>query len=222
MSATTSARDIEVPLRGTGGGGIAELPPRHGDDGRDDRGRSPRKPPQKRFSVAVTLVMISVLVFFLVPSVALIFLERTSGTWVSLRLPRILLLNPMILVASSCTLETARKALSARDFPAFGKFWDATTTLGVFFLSGQLIAWFQLVSAGIHFASTQASSFFYIFTAAHGVHLVGGLAAILFVKFRDFEKGKISRITAVKVVSYYWHFMDVLWLYLLGLLYLFR
>lgn len=220
MAATI--RDLELPVRGTGGGGIAELPPRHGGDGRDDQGGSPRKPPQKRFSVAVALVMASVLMFFLVPSVALIFLERTSESWVPLRLPRILLVNTTVLVASSCTLEIARRRLSAREFPEFRRFWNATTTLGILFLAGQLVAWFQLVSRGVHIASTQASSFFYLFTGAHGVHLFGGVAALLYVKLRDFEKGKISRITAVKIVSYYWHFMDGLWLFLLSLLYLFR
>ena len=220
MAATV--RDIELPVRGTGGGGIAEPPPEHGDDGRDDPGSSPRKPPQKRFSVAITLGMSSILMFFLVPSVALIFLERTSDSWVHLRIPQILPVNTAVLMASSCTLEIARRRLSGRDFTAFRKLWQATTTLGIVFLLGQLIAWLQLVSVGIRIATTQAASFFYIFTGAHGVHVIGGVAALLYVQWRDFDKGKISRVTAVRVVSYYWHFMGGLWLFLLSLLYLFH
>jgi cytochrome c oxidase subunit 3 len=84
------------------------------------------------------------------------------------------------------------------------------------------VAWLQLVATSIYIASNQATSFFYIFTAAHGVHLVGGVTALLYVATRDFEKGKISRTTAVEITSYYWHFMDGLWVFLLLLLYLGR
>ena len=222
MAVTSSARQIEVPARGTGGGGIAGVPPPRGDDGRDDRGGSPRKPSQKRFSTAIALAISSILMFFLVPSVALIVLERTSETWIPLRLPRILLLNAAILLASSYTIEIARKRLFARDFPGFRRLWYATTTLGFLFLAGQLVAWIQLVTAGIHIASTQAGSFFYILTGAHGAHLLGGIAGLCYVAASDFEKGKISRITAANITSYYWHFMDGLWIFLLSLLYLFR
>ncbi len=108
----------------------------------------------------------------------------------------------------------------AIDFSGFRKLWRATTILGFLFLAGQLLAWLQLVASGIYIASNQATSFFYIFTAAHAVHLLGGVAALLYVATRDFEKGKISRNTAVEIASYYWHFMDGLWVFLLLLLYL--
>jgi cytochrome c oxidase subunit 3 len=64
------------------------------------------------------------------------------------------------------------------------------------------------------------ASFFYIFTVAHAVHLMGGIAALLFVAVRDFDKGNISQVSAVNITSYYWHFMDGLWIFLLLLLYL--
>jgi cytochrome c oxidase subunit III len=120
---------------------------------------------------------------------------------------------------SSYTLEQARRRLSAIDFPRFRKLWRATTVLGILFLAGQFIAWLQLAASGLYIASNQATSFLYIFTVAHAVHLLGGIAALLYVAFRDFEKGKISRVTAVKITSYYWHFMDGLWVFLLLLLY---
>jgi cytochrome c oxidase subunit 3 len=74
------------------------------------------------------------------------------------------------------------------------------------------------VATGLYIASNQATSFFYIFTAAHAVHLLGGVAALLYVATRNFEKGKISRNTAAEITSYYWHFMDGLWVFLLLLL----
>jgi cytochrome c oxidase subunit 3 len=93
------------------------------------------------------------------------------------------------------------------------------TVLGILFLIGQLIAWQQMRSAGLHIATTQESSFFYIFTGLHGLHLLGGVAALLFVALRRFERASVSRAIAAELASYYWHFMDGLWLFLLSLLY---
>jgi cytochrome c oxidase subunit 3 len=206
-----------------GGGGGGKEPPAGGDGGGDgDKGRQRRKPPQRRYSTAITLGMISILMFFLGLCTAFLVLKHVSQTWVPLHLPRILWLNTAILLLSSYTLEKARWRLSAIDFPGFRMLWRVTTILGISFLAGQLIAWLQLVATGIYIASNQASSFFYIFTAAHGAHLIGGVTALLYVATSDFEKGKISRTTAVEITSYYWHFMDGLWVFLLLLLYLGR
>jgi cytochrome c oxidase subunit 3 len=122
-------------------------------------------------------------------------------------------------LVSSYTLEKARQRLSGADLAGFRKLWRVTTILGVSFLAGQIIAWLQLVASGLYIASNQATSFFYIFTAAHAVHLLGGIGALLFVAVRNFDKGKISLQTAAKITSYYWHFMDGLWVFLVLLLY---
>lgn len=223
MPGTTVTPGAEGILSDRGGGGGTSQPPGRGGGGGDgDKGERPRKPPQRRFATAITLAMISVLMFFLGLCAAFIGLRVWSEKWPALHLPRILWVNTAILLASSYTLEQARRRLSGLsgvDFSGFRKWWRVTTILGVVFLTGQSIAWLQLVAAGAYIASNQATSFFYIFTAAHAVHLSGGVAALLYVAIRNFEKGKISRKTAVEIVSYYWHFMDGLWVVLLALLY---
>lgn len=223
MPGTTAGQDTEIVVIDIGGGGGGIEPPAGGGGGGDsDKGGRPRKPPQGRYSTAITLGMISIFMFFLVPCTVFLVLEHTSKAWVPAHLPRILWLNTVILLTSSYTLQRARQRLLSADFSGFRKLWRATTVLGILFLGGQIIAWLQLVASGLYIASNQATSFFYIFTAAHAVHLVGGIAALLYVAMRDFEKGKISRQTAVKITSYYWHFMDGLWVFLLLLLYLGR
>jgi cytochrome c oxidase subunit III len=218
-----ATQDTELIVVDVGGGGGGKEPLAGGDRGGDgDKGRRPRKPPQRRYATAIKLGMVSILIFFLGLCSAFLALKHVSQAWVSLHLPRILWLNTAILLLSSYTLVKARRRLSALDFPRFRELWRVTTILGSLFLAGQLIAWLQLVASGIYIASSQATSFFYIFTAAHAVHLVGGVAALLYVTTRDFEKGEISRVTAVEVTSYYWHFMDGLWVFLLLLLYLGR
>src|SRR6202041_3295429 len=140
--------------------------------------------------------------------------------WVPLQLPWIIWVNTAILLLSSGAIELARRRLALADVRQFRKFWFAATTLGVLFLVGQLVAWRQFVLAGFYVATNQASSFFYIFTGLHGLHLLGGICALLYVSFRKFEKAKVSLPVAADVAFYYWHFMDGLWIFLLALLYL--
>ncbi|HVH70195.1 MAG TPA: cytochrome c oxidase subunit 3, partial [Candidatus Dormibacteraeota bacterium] len=147
-------------------------------------------------------------------------LHHGSKVWVAVELPKILWLNTAILLGSSFALERARLRLSLGDLGGFRKLWLLTTVMGFLFVAGQLVAWRQLVTEGVYIASNQASSFFYIFTGAHGVHLLGGVAALLFVLLRNFEKSQISVSLAAEITSYYWHFMDGLWIFLFVLLYL--
>ena len=98
--------------------------------------------------------------------------------------------------------------------------WRATTALGVAFLVGQVVAWRALVQMGFYVGTNPSSSFFYVFTAAHAAHLLGGILALFYVLFRDFSKTKrLSLPIAAETTSYYWHFMDGLWLFLVALLF---
>jgi len=225
MPGTTAVPEVEVIAEDIGGGGGGPLlPPDGGDDGdggSDDRNRRRRwSPSPRRYSTAITIGIVSILMFFMALASAFIVLRRGSELWVTVHLPRVLWANTCVLLASSFTLESARQRLYLADATGFRKFWLATTVLGFLFVAGQLIAWRQLVAQGVYIASNQASSFFYIFTGAHAVHLLGGVGALLFVAFRKFEKTKISLQAAAEITSYYWHFMDGLWIFLLALLYL--
>jgi cytochrome c oxidase subunit 3 len=225
MPGTTAVPDIELIVEdvgGGGGGGGPTPPPGGGDDGDGDDGRRRRKasPAPRRYSTAIALGIVSILMFFMALSSAFIILRRGSDAWVTVHLPPVLWANTVILLASSFTLEVARRRLSLADLPGFRKFWTVTTVLGFLFVAGQLMAWRQLVAQGVYIASNQASSFFYIFTAAHGVHLLGGVGALLYVLARKFDNKRIALPTAAEIASYYWHFMDGLWVFLLALLYL--
>ncbi|HKI13341.1 MAG TPA: cytochrome c oxidase subunit 3, partial [Candidatus Acidoferrum sp.] len=143
-----------------------------------------------------------------------------TGGWVQVRIPGLLWVNTAILLTSSATLEMARNRLANSDLSGFRRLWQVTTILGLLFLVGQLVAWKILAGQGIYLSTNPASSFFYIFTGAHALHLLGGVCALLFVAWRSFDQAQVSRSVAAEVASYYWHFMDALWLFLLALLYL--
>ena len=225
MPGTTAAPEIELIIEDIGGGGGGEPPP-GGDDGGGDGGRDDDKrrrkgsPSPKRYSTAITIGLVSILMFFMALASAFIVLRHVSDAWVTFHLPPILWANTLILLASSFTMEAARRRLETSDSSGFRKFWLLTTGLGLLFVAGQLVAWRQLVAQGIYIASNQASSFFYIFTGAHAVHLLGGVAALLYVALRKSDEARIPLATAAEITSYYWHFMDGLWIFLLALLFL--
>jgi len=221
MPGTTIVEDIGLIIEDIGRGG-GKGPPAGGDDGGDGGGkrRWPHTPSSRRYATAIILGILSIVMFFMAMASAFIFLRATSSRWVPLRLPSIIWFNTLVLLLSSGAMGLARRRLALADVRQFRRLWSVATALGILFLLGQLAAWRQFVLAGFYVATNQASSFFYIFTGLHGLHLFGGICALLYVSFRKFERAKVSRSVAAEVTSYYWHFMDGLWLFLLALLYL--
>lgn len=211
-------------IRGTGG-----KPPAGGDDdsGRGDGGNggrdrrpAPGVPNARKYSTAITLAMTSILMFFMALTAAFVVLRMNNlHKWSGFRLPWILWMNTAVLLASSATLEIARRKLQMDSVAGFKRLWALTTFLGTLFIAGQFIAWLQLTKQGVYLTSPMAGGFFYVFTALHAVHLLGGICALLYVGFRKFETARVSRFVAAEVTSYYWHFMDGLWVFLLALLF---
>jgi len=223
MPGTTAFPDIEHVVEDIGGGGGGPTPPAGGGGDGDDGNKRRRPgglPSPNRYYTGIALGIVSILMFFMALASAFLVRRGTSGDWIPVHLPVVLWLNTLALIASSFTLERARRALSRLDLSGFRNLWAVTTALGALFLIGQLVAWRQLVAQGVFMASNPASSFFYIFTAAHGLHLLGGVGALLYVLVRKFDNTRIALPTAAEIASYYWHFMDGLWVFLLALLYL--
>jgi cytochrome c oxidase subunit 3 len=216
----TTIEEIELIIEKKGGGGGGSAPPPGGNGGSGDEGKKwpNRRVSPGRYYTGIAIGIISVLMFFM--ALASAFLVRKGGQdWVPVHIPALLWVNTLVLLVSSGTLELARKRLAQMDMGGFKRFWLVTTVLGVAFLIGQVLAWRILVKQGIYLASNPASSFFYIFTGAHALHLLGGVAALIYVARRNFDMAKITRPVAAEVTSYYWHFMDGLWLFLLALMY---
>lgn len=205
------AEQIEIQVqRGHGGG----LPPDGNSGGGGGDGR--RNPiPRRAYITAITIGLGGILMFFMALTSSYIVRRGLGNDWQNFALPRILWVNTVILLASSATLELARKALSRGQNEAFRNLWLLTTGLGLVFVGGQLAAWRQLHAAGVYLATNPSSSFFYLFTAAHGLHLLGGVIALLYVAFRSWRKSRTTQTIAAEVAGIYWHFLDGLWVFLL-------
>ncbi|HXC46931.1 MAG TPA: heme-copper oxidase subunit III [Candidatus Sulfotelmatobacter sp.] len=221
MPGSTATPEIELIIeKKTNDGGGGNLPPMGRNGGGDD-GKRPRRENSspKRYYTGMALGIVSILMFFMALASAFL-VRRGNGNWIPVHIPTLMWINTVVLLASSATLEMARHRLSQGRLSDYKNLWLLTTILGAGFLVGQIVAWRQLVAEGIYLASNPASSFFYIFTGVHALHLFGGVAALIYVAKRNFDQAQVTRSVAAEVTSYYWHFMDALWLFLLALLYL--
>jgi cytochrome c oxidase subunit 3 len=172
--------------------------------------------PQRTYVTGIIIALSGIVMFFTALGSAFIVRQGFAITDVQfLAVPRILWLNTLILLASSVTLLKSRRSFLAGQEDEFRHWWGLTAILGLFFLAGQTIAWWQMVRAGVYLATNPDSSFFYVFTVAHAIHLFGGIAALLAVAFR--RPRHLTRVTATEVAAIYWHFMDGLWVCLLVL-----
>lgn len=175
-------------------------------------------------STGIWVVLASITMTFAALTSALVVRQGSALDWRHLDLPRILYLNTLVLFASSVTLEVARRQVGAfmtgsRDQAASPARWlYITLFLGLLFVVGQYAAWVQLRSQGLFLATNPNSSFFYVLTALHALHVLGGLGGLVRVIRRLHLS--ILRKSTLDATSRYWHFMDVLWLYLLLLLWM--
>ncbi len=175
----------------------------------------------RRASITGLFVLFAaVTMFFAALTSAMVVRRGLSDDWVSTALPGVLWFNTALLLASSAALEAGHRKLKSGDRSRFNLYWTAGSILGACFLGGQYFAWSELNARGVYVFTNPSSSFFYVLTIAHAVHLVGGILALLYVGVQALRLriGPAVR-TPVEVASYYWHFMDGLWIYLMLLLF---
>lgn len=183
--------------------------------GPDGRGSSRRA----SFTGLFVLIAASTMVFAAFTS-AFVVRRGLGNDWAAIEKPRILFLNTAILLASSVVLDLSRRALKNHNRSRFNLWWTSGTVLGLLFLVGQALAWKQLNDAGVFIASNPSVSFFYLLTASHAFHLLGGVAALIYVDIQALRLrlGPAKR-TAIDISAIFWHFLDGLWLYLMVLFY---
>ena len=157
---------------------------------------------------------------------ALVVRQGSASDWRHFTLPSVLYFDTLLLLASSITLEIARRRVAAfargtiRKVSAPIGWLSLTLGLGILFVVGQYVAWLALKSQGLYLATNPSSSFFYVLTAAHAMHVLGGLGGLVLVISRLSRPAPTLRRSTLDTASYYWHFMDILWLYLLLLLWM--
>ena len=215
MPGAVLTEDLE--LLKAGGGPPAD---RGGSGGGDaHRGPAPASERERRmYLTGVSVTLAAILMFFMALASSYIVRRGTGLDWQPIDVPPILWLNTAILVASSITVEVARRKLAQAGVAEFRNWWAITTALGTLFLGGQIVAWRVLADQGLFLSTNPSSSFFYLLTASHGAHLLVGLFALLYVTLRAGQRNWRRRAIAAEGVAIYWHFLDGLWIFLLLLL----
>ena len=165
-------------------------------------------PAQTGMWIAIATIAMS----FAALTSAMVVRQSGAPDWRHFQLPSILYVNTLVLLVSSATLEWGR---GGRRRSVWGLY--VTFGLGLLFVAGQIAAWRQLGAQGLFLATAPSSAFFYVFTALHGLHVMGGLGGVGYVLQRRLIAGRVAPAT-FGAAALYWHFMAVLWLYLLLLL----
>jgi cytochrome c oxidase subunit III len=233
-----------TPVNRLGGGGDVPVPP-NGGDGGGDSSNFPNYGARLRRArlglicgiATVSMVFISLTSAYVVRQGLPTFDGATNSyvrDWGQVQLPWLLLaINTTLLLISSLTMEFARRDIKRRaalaplqsmpgislgeekHFPWLG----VTVVLGLGFLVGQWMAWGELKARGFFVDTNPNSSFVYLLTAAHAVHLAGGIIALLWAAVTSLLHRQIEgRRIVVDVTAWYWHFMAVLWIYVFALL----
>ena len=237
---------IPAPHPTTSRGERGNLPPvvGGGDGGRPDPGSPDYGARLRRARLGLAVALTPIGMLFVAFTSAYIVrqglptFDPSTNTvvhdWIPVRLPTLLfLVNTCVLLLSSVTIEYARRQLARQvalepvqsipgvSLGAERKFpWLALTIiLGLCFLAGQWLAWSDLAARGFYVATGPSSSFVYLLTGAHAVHLLGGILALLAAGVSVVLNRPLpSRRIVVDVTAWYWHFMALLWIYILALL----
>jgi cytochrome c oxidase subunit 3 len=205
---------VSVPGPGGPSGGV--LPPGGGEPDREGNGGGGLAADPTRLGVWLFLGTVSML-FIGFTSAYLV--RRASADWQPLPPPALLFWNTAALVASSVTLEVARRRLRAWAPREAVKWVALTGGLGALFVAGQFMAWRLLAARGYFLETNPHNSFFYVLTGVHLVHLAGGLAWFGVVLSKVRRLAYAPGEDGLGLFATYWHFLAGVWLYLLLLLF---
>ncbi|MCY7377224.1 MAG: heme-copper oxidase subunit III [Pyrinomonadaceae bacterium] len=195
-----------------------------GNNRNDDYIESAEPYPSNKFRIGMWFLLLAVMMTFggLIGAYIVI---STNGVmeWKPFALPFQVWVSTVLILASSVSYKIAQNALDKENQSKAKNWLVATTVFGGMFIASQLLAWFELVRRGVYMESNPYAGFFYILTAVHAVHVIGGIAALGYVVLRtwqttDSDDELLIRKQILNTVGWYWHFMDGLWLVLFLLL----
>ena len=152
--------------------------------------------------------------------------RQAEGNWLYFSLPATFWYSTAAILLSSLTVNMAMQSIKANEQTKASSFLFVSLFLGLVFAALQFVAWSQLVDAGVYFAgnrSNPSGSFMYVITGLHFAHLVGGLIALLITSIKcSVGKYTSNNYLGISLLAIYWHFLDLLWVYLFLFLFYFN
>ena len=160
------------------------------------------------------LFMVTVVMIFAALTSAYI-VRQGEGNWTQFDLPMSMWVSSLLILISSVTMHWALVSAKSNDLEKVKLAISITSALGVAFLISQLVVWSDLVADNIYFVGNPSGSFLYVLSGVHGLHLVSGVIFLIIVLISTFRyKVHSKNLTQIQMCASYWHFLDVLWIYL--------
>lgn len=142
--------------------------------------------------------------------------KRSMPSWTTFEMPVIFWYSTSVMLASSITMQLSLRAFKQRERGKYRMLLTLTAVLGVVFVVMQYIGFTQIWATGITMAGSGAGQFLYIIFGLHGLHVIGGVTALVILFFKAFStRMRNYNSVPVEVMATYWHFVDLLWIYLL-------
>jgi len=194
------------------------------DDGPDDGSNSSFELSPDKAKVLTTFLLVVVMMTFGGLCAAYVVTATNKALeWHPFELPVQVWISTIIILVSSFVYHRGKAALDAFDQSAAKKWLTVTAALGAAFISSQLLAWIELSQRGLYFSNNPYAGFFYILTAVHALHVLGGVIALGSVVIGSwngiYSDDRWVRMQSLgQVVGWYWHFMGGVWLVIFVLL----
>ncbi|MEM7104171.1 MAG: cytochrome c oxidase subunit 3 [Bacteroidota bacterium] len=174
--------------------------------------------------VLLYLLLASLTMLFLGVTISYLF-HRISENLDPIQLPTIFYLNTILLLLTSYFMDQANKAYKRDDTEAYKRMLIFTLLMTLGFMAAQYVGWQQMVNKGMLLASSQGASYLYVISGLHLAHVLGGLPFLGWFVFIAFKRIKEpvsvliyfsdpSKLMNLQLLTIYWHFLDVLWIYL--------
>jgi cytochrome c oxidase subunit III len=175
-----------------------------------------------KWKFIVWLFIITIVMLFASQTSAYL-VRRAEGNWTEFTIPIIFWYSTAILILSSLLMHLAYLKAKVDDFTGLKIYISLSFIFGMVFLIMQYIGWQDMQTQGIYLKGNPSGSFYYILTGLHGFHLITGLIVILFSFYHSFKMNIHSKnLVRLEVCATYWHFLDLLWVYLFVFLLFFR
>ncbi len=150
-------------------------------------------------------------------------IKRNQPNWLEFNLPVTFWYSTAAIVGSSITVWLAVRAFHNGEMSKYRNMLIATLVLGIVFVSLQVLGFIQLWNQGITLTKNVSISFLYPIVGLHALHVIGGIVALLIMFLKAFSrKQKTYSAVPIEMMSTYWHFVDLLWIYLLFFLLMIR
>ena len=188
-----------------------------------DKGPNDAEPNDKSRILTGFLLLVVLMTFGGLMGAYVVVATNKALEWRPFELPLQIWFSTLLIAVSSVTYELGRRAVERRNTQATRRWMIVTAALGGVFIASQLVVWILLVNRGFYLRGNPYAGFFYILTAAHAVHVIGGIIALGAALLRSWQPSRSDseqyyRANLARSVGWYWHFMGALWVALFLLL----